>query len=236
MTLHERLLRLFLDSQKVAALLGDLDEEAARLGASQGWVRRQALRCALSAAWLAATRTTVNRAVANEQRQSGVAVSVMAILTQDVRYALRHIRRQPAFTAVVLLILSVGVGTSTAVFSVVKAVLLEPLPYPNSEQLVRIVETVPADETVRGVPEERTLMDEHQFFRWRGVTRTLSQMAVYVASPTTITTADGAARSESARVSPAVFSMLGARTTRGRLLLDSDERTDARVVVISADA
>jgi hypothetical protein len=49
MTLHERLLRLFLDSQKSAALLGDLEEEAARLGASRGWVRRQALRFALSA-------------------------------------------------------------------------------------------------------------------------------------------------------------------------------------------
>ena len=56
MTFHERLLRLVLDSQKATALLGDLEEEAARLGASRGWIRRQALRCALSAAWLAVQR------------------------------------------------------------------------------------------------------------------------------------------------------------------------------------
>ncbi len=154
----------------------------------------------------------------------------------DMRHAFRRIARSPGFSAVVLLILSVGVGTSTAIFSVVKAVLLEPLPYPNSEQLVRIVETVPADETVRGVAEERTLMEEHQFFRWRGLTRTLSQMTVYVASSTTITTADGASRAAIARVSPTIFPMLGGRTLMGRLLVDSDERANSRVVVISPDA
>jgi len=134
----------------------------------------------------------------------------------DLRYTFRRMARSSGFTAIVLLILSVGVGTSTAVFSVVKAVLLEPLPYPNSEQLVRIIETVPADETVRGVVEERTLMEEHQFFQWRGLIRTLSQMAVYVASSTTITTVDGASRSVIARVSPTIFPMLGGRTKRGR--------------------
>lgn len=154
----------------------------------------------------------------------------------DLRHACRRIARSSGFTALVLVILSVGVGTSTAVFSVVKAVLLEPLPYPNSEQLVRIIETIPADESVRGVAEERTLMEEHQFFQWRGLTKTLSQMAVYVASSTTITTTDGASRSVMARVSPVIFPMLGGITKRGRLLLDSDERSNSRVVVISAGA
>ena len=63
--------------------------------------------------------------------------------------------RAPGFTAVVLLTLSVGIGTSTAVFSVVKTVLLDPLPYPDAGRLVRIIETVPPDETPRGVAEER---------------------------------------------------------------------------------
>ena len=160
----------------------------------------------------------------------------MSDMFVDLRHTFRRMARSRGFTAIVLLILSVGVGTSTAVFSVVKAVLLEPLPYPNSEQLVRIIETVPADETVPGVPEERTLMEEHQFFRWRGLTKSLSQMAVYVASSTTITTVDGASRSVIARVSPTIFPMLGGRTKRGRLLRESDERTDSRVVVISAEA
>ena len=154
----------------------------------------------------------------------------------DVRHAFRRMRRASGFSAIVLLILSVGVGASTAIFSVVKTVLLEPLPYPDPEQLVRIVETVPADETVRGVAEERVLMEEHEFFRWRGLTKTLSQMAAYVPSSTTITTAEGASRSVIARVSPTIFPMLGGRVKLGRPLLDADERSDSRVVVISPES
>src|SRR5258708_5185007 len=100
MSLHERLLRLLLDSQKAAALLGDLDEEAARLGASRGWVRRQALRCALSAAWLAAVRTPVDRAVTSDRYRSGATVSVLAILIQDLRYGSRRILRRPPVSMV----------------------------------------------------------------------------------------------------------------------------------------
>jgi putative ABC transport system permease protein len=152
------------------------------------------------------------------------------------RYALRRMARTPGFTAVVLLTLSVGTGAATAIVSVVKTVLLEPLPYPNSEQLVRIVETVPADETPRGVAEERILMEEQQFFRWRASTKTLSHMAAYASSSASITTAEGTSRSIVARVSPAIFPMLGARMKLGRPLLQPDERPDSRVVVVSPAA
>ena len=157
-------------------------------------------------------------------------------VSQDVRHAFKRAARSPGFTAVVLLTLSLGIAASTAIICVVKSVLLDPLPYPNSDQLVRIVETVPADETSHGGTEERVLMEQQQFFHWRASTKTLSDMAAYVSLSTSTTTADGASRAIVARVSPALFAMLGACMNLGRPLLDRDERLNSRVVVVSQEA
>jgi hypothetical protein len=59
---------------------------------------------------------------------------------QDVRYALRQLVRQPAFAGIVLVTLALGIGATTAIFSVVEAVLLRPLPYPDADRIVRIFE------------------------------------------------------------------------------------------------
>ena len=64
-------------------------------------------------------------------------------LTQDVRYALRRMARSPGFTAAAILSLAIGIGANTAVFSVVNAILLQPLPFPASEELVRIYTSYP---------------------------------------------------------------------------------------------
>src|SRR5688572_5075043 len=72
-------------------------------------------------------------------------------LRQDLRYGLRQVRRSPGFSAVVIATLAVGIGGTTAVFSVTHAVLLAPLPYAQPGQLVRIYQQDPADAATRGV-------------------------------------------------------------------------------------
>jgi hypothetical protein len=153
---------------------------------------------------------------------------------RDAAYAVRAFVRNPTFAAVSVLTLAVGIGATTAIFSVVNAVLLQPLPYPSPDRLVRIVANIPAAESRSGAAMRRPVMNRDEFDWWRTRTKTLSHMAAAINDTKTMITAEGTVRLSGARVSPALFEMLGVRPLLGRALNPDEERAEAGAIVISS--
>jgi predicted permease len=154
---------------------------------------------------------------------------------RDVSYAARGLARNPGFATAAVLTLALGIGATTAVFSVVDAVLLRPLPYPGSDRLVRIVERLPA--RAGGPLGRRTGMTWTEFAEWHARSTTLSAMAYAVTPPITLMpTSAGSARLTGALVSSNTIGMLGGRPLLGRTLDPSDEAAGSGVVVLSAGA
>lgn len=152
---------------------------------------------------------------------------------QDVRYALRSIRRAPSFAMVAVLTLALGIGATTAIYSVVDAILLQPLPFPNSDRLVRVVENftgaIPGRLFQRGVTHQ-------EFLEWRARATTLSDAAAVVQlAQRTVWTREGTAGLWGAMISGNTFSLLGARAMLGRTL-DAADESNPDVVALAFDA
>ncbi len=160
----------------------------------------------------------------------------LADIAADVRYALRGFKRTPGLTLVTLLTLAVGLGATAAIFSVMNAVLLRPLPYAEPERLVQIVENVPAGEGFGGVAQRRTAMSASDFIWWRENSTTLSHFAMMWTESRTLASPDGSLQLSGERVSPALFAMRGVQPLLGRGLVADDERRDADVVVLGEAA
>ena len=144
--------------------------------------------------------------------------------------------RNPGFTTAAVLTLALGIGAATAVFSVVNTVLLEPLPYKDSDRLVRIVErAAPANPSAPLL--RRTGMSGAELTAWRKASKTLSDMAFTITPPITLMPTVGRLRALDRRPRVAEpFAMLGARARLGRTLDAADEAAGANVVVISTGA
>jgi len=154
----------------------------------------------------------------------------------DIRYGLRSLAHNGSFTLAAVTTLAIGVGITTAVFSIVNTVLLQPLPYHDSDRLVRIVERA-APATAGGPLLRRTSMSWSELTEWRKSGTTLSELAYTTAPPVTLMpTAEGAARLTGALVSSNLFSLLGARAQLGRTLDSRDDEIGANTVVISGGA
>ena len=155
---------------------------------------------------------------------------------RDVRYGVRSLARNGSFTLAAVTTLALGVGVTTAVFSIVNAVLLQPLPYLDSDRLVRVVERA-APRTTGGPLLRRTSMSWSELMDWRTRSTTLSELAYTITPPITLMrTPEGSARLSGALVSSNLFSILGAHAQLGRTLDTRDEVPGSNTVVISAGA
>lgn len=134
------------------------------------------------------------------------------LLWRDMRHALRSLRRSPLFSATAVLTLALGIGGSTALFSIVNAVLLRPLPYQNPDRLVRIWESNPAE------GNERALVSAANFNDWRSGSRTFDDLALFNvdAEPIVLGVGDASLQVRQAAVTPNLFGLLGIGPVIGR--------------------
>jgi putative ABC transport system permease protein len=157
--------------------------------------------------------------------------SLFETLAHDLRYALRTFRRSPGFAAVAILTLALGIGANTAIFSVVNSVLLRPLPYPDSDRLVRIIETT-APVADAGVPQFPGGLNAIELETLRARSQTLTHIGIH-RDAAVILTGTETTRLQGQRVSPEVFASLGIQPFLGRTFGPREE-DDALIVLAHA--
>ena len=143
----------------------------------------------------------------------------MTRLVQDVRYGFRMLAKSPGFTVVAVLTIALGIGANTAIFSVVRAVLLKSLPYPEPEQLVSIreVQSHSGDMSVSWM----------NFLDWREQSQSFERLAVTRADRFILTGAGEPTQLRAGRVSAAFFPLLGAKPIVGRTFSEVEDAPSA---------
>jgi predicted permease len=210
-------MRLSLSRGDRDAVMGDLHEEFAARSAAGGttparrWYRGQ-----------------VARSLGYNVRQR-LAWMRLDGLSQDVKYAARSLAATPTFTIVALVVLTLGIGSTAAIFSVVDGVALRGLPYSRGDRLVRLTE--PSTTAKRG-PGSVAAAD---FEDWRAQQRTFEDLAVFQGTSQlfVIRDGDGAHELRAAMVSASFFPLLRVQPSLGRALTRDDEVKRERVAILS---
>src|SRR3984893_5425952 len=150
----------------------------------------------------------------------------METLFKDIRYGIRGLLSRPAFTVIVVITIALGIGATTAIFSVVNTVLLRPLPYRQAERIVAIQELGPDGKRGQVTPAN--------FLDWRAQNTVFEHLAATLTRPANLVLTDQAERIDLAMTSANFFSVFGAEPQRGRLFIPSDEQAGhAPIVVVS---
>ncbi|HSC26386.1 MAG TPA: ABC transporter permease [Vicinamibacterales bacterium] len=149
--------------------------------------------------------------------------------SQDVRFALRSLRRHPALASAVLAAIALAIGANTAIFAVVNGVLLRPLPYAEPEKLVRVYQLEP--------PPSQALapLSPPNFFDWRERSTSVSAAAAYWSPQVTLTGAGDPEHLLAATATHELFALLHAPVAHGRVYGPEDDRPGAEPVVVLSD-
>lgn len=153
----------------------------------------------------------------------------MDLFWQDLRYGIRMLLKAPSISIVATIALALGIGANTAIFSVVNAVLLRPLPFPNSEQLMMVWESDSSRGQLRGTASYLNFAD------WRDQNHVFERMASYHTNDFIMTGRGDSARLDGAVVNADLFPLLGATAAFGRTFLPDEDQPGetGRVVLLS---
>jgi predicted permease len=143
-------------------------------------------------------------------------------LARDLRHALRTLPRRPAFTLAAVLTLALGLGATTAIFSVVYSVLIKPLPYPNAGELVRIKHPAPGLNVV-----DDLTASSNMHLTYRQENRTFAAIGMWLEDSATLTDRDEAERVRALRVTDGTLQALGVQPMRGRWFMDEEHEPAA---------
>jgi putative ABC transport system permease protein len=154
---------------------------------------------------------------------------LMQALWQDLRFAVRMLRKNPGFAAVAMLTLALGIGANAAIFSVVHTVLLQPIPYPNADRLISISQFDPRTST-RGLS-----LSLPKFKQIAEQSHTLESAAVYYTREMSLATPHEPEALRAARVSSNFFQVLGVAPVRGRTFLPQEDQPGAADVAVLTD-
>ncbi len=155
------------------------------------------------------------------------AFAVFETTAQDLRYALRTLRKSPGYTTTAVAVLALAIGVNTAMFSVLNAVIFRPLPYKSPEQLVMLWSEDPS----KNLREGRTAYWNVE--QWRSQSQSFEAMAFFDSVSATLTTADRAEKISILRTSPDLFPLLGVQPLHGRIFTAEEAEQRQSLALIS---
>ncbi|HLY61680.1 MAG TPA: ABC transporter permease [Terriglobia bacterium] len=182
----------------------------------------------------AALRRFGNVALARERSRDMWTWQTIETLGQDFRFGLRMLLKNPGFTAVAVIMLALGIGANTAIFSVVNAVLLRPLPYPDSDRIATLTNPPTTDKAITAL--HARLVSIPDFQDWHDQSSSFEAMAYYHGGEAAVTVGSAAEYAQVARVSPEFFRVFGVEPVLGRLFTAEEARAGGSgALVISYD-
>ena len=155
------------------------------------------------------------------------AFALVETIAQDIRYAVRTLQKSPGFTATAVAVLALAIGANTAMFSVLNAVLLRPLPYRSPEQLAMLWMEDPTQNLREGTSAYWNVE------QWRSQSETFADMAFFDGVSVTLTSADRAEKISGVRTTPNLFPLLGVQPLHGRIFSREEAEQRQRLALIS---
>ena len=151
---------------------------------------------------------------------------------QELKYALRTLVKRPTFSLITIFVLALGIGANSAIFSVVNAVLLRPLPFDNPDRLVQIWHVPPA-KSFPGI--KKFSLSPANFLDWKQRNSSFESMAVYRRGMFTMTGTGEPQRVPGSPVGAQFFSILRAKPLMGRTFTDDDGKSESQKTVVISE-